>query len=177
MLRSVAVVPILIGCLVIGACAPAAPPAPPKPAANAPEDIAAVNTARGAFATAYAAADAAAIGKLYTTDATSEPNGQPTLKGRDAIVASLAAMFQQVTVKAELKAESTVTLSGVAIDRGRYSVTVTPKTGGTGTTSEGRYLVVYVKEADGVWRVSHDIDNVDAIAAPRTPEAAPPVAK
>ena len=53
---------------------------------------------------------------------------------------------------------------------------MTPKAGAPPTTSEGRYLVVYVKGEDGKWRVSHDIDNaagVPASAAAATPAAEP----
>ena len=153
---------LLAGALAGAACTPAAPPAPPAataPAANAPEDIAAIGTARNAFMTAYAAGDAAAIGALYTENAISEPNFQPTLKGRAAIVASLGSLFEQVSVKATLDPDETRTLGNVGLDRGHFTVTVTPKAGAPPTTSEGRYLVVYVREADGKWRVSHDIDN------------------
>lgn len=57
--------------------------------------MAALNAARQAFMTGYEAGDAEAIGKLYTEDAISEPNNQPTLKGRAAIVASLKAMLRR----------------------------------------------------------------------------------
>src|SRR5207344_1376992 len=80
-------------------CSPAPPPpsaaAPPAPVADAPADIAALNAARKAFMAAYEAGDVEAIGKLYAADAISEPDNQPTLKGRDAIVASLKVMFER----------------------------------------------------------------------------------
>jgi len=119
---------------------------------------------------AYEAGDAEAIGNLYTKDAISESNNQPSLRGRDAIVASLKGMFEQVTVKTVLTAEDTKTLGNVGVDTGRYAVTVTPKAGATPYTNEGRYMVVYVKDADGQWRVWRDMDN--AIGTPRpAPEA------
>jgi len=165
----------LAGLLASWACspAPAPPAAPPAPVKDAPGDIAALNTARQAFMTAYQASDAEAIGKLYTEDATSEPNNQPTLKGRAAIVASLKNMFEQVKVTATLTPVETTTLGNVGLDRGTYAVTVESKAGAPTTSSEGRYLVVYVKGEDGVWRVSRDIDNAAGAPAP-TPEPAAP---
>lgn len=159
------------------ACAPPAPPpAPAEPELNAPAAIAALNAAREGFMKAYEAGDAEAIGNLYTKDAISESNNQPSLKGRDAIVASLKGMFEQVTVKTVLTAEDTKTLGGVGVDTGRYAVTVTPKAGATPYTNEGRYMVVYVKDADGQWRVWRDMDN--AIGTPRpAPEADPAAGK
>ena len=174
MIRSIAVSLFLTFAVVLVGCAPAAPPPspPPAPVADAPADIAALNAARAAFMAAYEQGDAEAIGKLYTAEAISEPNNQPTLKGRDAIVASLKSMFEQVSLKAVLTPEETRTLGSVGLDRGRYTVTVTPKAGAPPTSAEGRYMVVYVKGADGTWQVSRDMDNA-AGAPPPTPAAAP----
>lgn len=134
--------------------------AAPAPSANdAPADIAAIAAARNAFMAAYNAGDAEAIGKLYTADGISEPNHQPTLTGREAIVKSLTSMFGQVAVKVELTSDETKTVGSTGFDRGRYNAAVTPKAGGATTTVEGRYLVLFVKEPDGVWRVARDIDN------------------
>jgi uncharacterized protein (TIGR02246 family) len=180
MTRRLPLVLMLLVSVVIGACSQEPPAPPPQPVANDPADIAALKAARAEFVAAYAASDAAAIGRLYAAHGVSEPNGQPTLKGRDAIVASLTAMFQQVSVKLDLKADETATLGVVGVDRGRYTATVTHKNDGSATTSEGRYLVVFVKEADGAWRVARDMDNVEAIvtpAAPETPSDAAPAVK
>jgi uncharacterized protein (TIGR02246 family) len=155
----------LAGLLTAAGCSPAPPPAP---ASDDPADLAALGAARTAFMTAYSAGDAAAIGKLYTVDAISEPNHQATLKGRDAIVASLTNMFQQVTVKATLTPEETRTLGKAGFDRGVYKAEATPKAGGPTVTAEGRYFVLYVKDADGTWRVARDIDNA------ATPVVTPP---
>lgn len=159
-------------------CAPPAQPAPPAPAAPAVDDpasIAAINDARKAFQAGYSAGDADALGQLYSENAISEPNFQPTLKGRAAIVASLKGLFEQVSVQATLEPDETRTLGNVGLDRGTFTVTVTPKAGAPPSTSQGRYLVVYVKEADGKWRVSHDIDNavVPQAAAAAAPAPSP----
>ena len=84
-------------------------------------------------------------------------------------------MFDQVAVKPVLTPDETRTLGSVGLDRGTYTVTVTPKAGAPPTSSQGRYLVVFVKEADGSWKVSRDIDN-SAGAPPPTP-ADPSTAK
>ena len=179
MVRYAAASLILSSAVTLGACAPAppaAPPAPPAPVADDPADIAALNAARAAFMAAYEAGDADAIGRLYTAEAISEPDNQPTLRGREAIVASLKNMFEQVAVKPVLTPDETRTLGSVGLDRGTYTVTVTPKAGAPPTSSQGRYLVVFVKEADGSWKVSRDIDN-SAGAPPPTPASDPSTAK
>lgn len=165
---------VVVGLIAAGGCArAAAPPAADEakpPAADAPEDIAAIKAARDAFMAAYEKGDADAIGRLYTEDAVSEPNFQPTLEGRAAIVDSLRKMFEQVTVNPTLTADETKTLGNVGLDRGRYTVTVTPKAGASPTTTEGRYLVIFRKDADGQWRAWRDIDN--GLMPPTAPDAA-----
>jgi uncharacterized protein (TIGR02246 family) len=164
---------LLAGVLAGGACSPAAPPppaAPPAPVADAPADIAALNAARTAFMSGYEKGDADAIGGLYHTDAISESNGQPTLKGREAIVASLKGMFQHVSVTTTLTPDETRTLGDVGLDRGHYSVTVTPKSGAPAVTGQGRYMVIYVKGPDGTWRVSRDMDNAAGAPPPAPAE-------
>jgi len=147
------------------ACSQPAPP-PPAPVADAPADLAALGSARAAFVAAYNSGDAEAIGKLYTADAISEPNHQPTVKGRDAIVAAQKAMYEHVSVKLTLTPDETHTNGGAGFDRGTYSVEVTPKAGGPVSTVEGRYFVYYVKDSDGTWKVSRDMDNASTPTAP-----------
>jgi uncharacterized protein (TIGR02246 family) len=171
MRRPLGLLLVLAVSFVAGCAAPAAPPsAPPAPVADAPADIAALNAARQAFMSGYEAGDAAAIGKLYSDDAISESNNQPSLKGREAIVASLKGMFEQVSVKVVLTADETRTLGTVGVDRGRYATTVTPKAGAEPHSHEGRYMVIYVKGQDGQWHVWRDMDN--GIAAPPPAPAA-----
>jgi uncharacterized protein (TIGR02246 family) len=162
----------------VAGCSPPAPPpaAPAAPVLNAPADIAALGAARESFMKAYEAGDAVAIGNLYTNDAISESNNQPSLKGRDAIVASLKGMFEQVSVKTVLTGDDTKTLGNVGVDCGRYAVTVTPKAGAASYTNEGRYMVVYVKGADGQWRVWRDMDNTIGVPRP-APETDPAAGK
>ncbi len=172
MLRTLALPTVLVGAIVLTACAPSQAPAPAaeaQPAVDNPTDIAAINAQRAAFMRAYEAGDATAIGNLYAAEAVSESNNQPTLTGRDAIVNSLKSLFEQMTVKTTLTPAETRTLGNVGLDRGTYSVTVTPKAGAPPSTSEGRYMVIYVRDTDGTWRVSRDMDNALMPPAPPAP--------
>ena len=179
MKRYFAVSLLLSVAVVIGGCAPAIPPppaVPPQPVADAPADIAALDSARAAFMAGYEAGDAEGIGRLYAADAISEPNNQPTLNGRDAIVASLRSMFEQVSVKTVLTPDGAKTRGTIGVDRGHYTVTVTPKAGAPATSSEGRYLVIYIKDADGTWKAWRDMDNAAGAPAPK-PAADPATVK
>jgi uncharacterized protein (TIGR02246 family) len=156
--------------LALGACAQ-----PQAPAANAPEDIAAVNALRDSFLKAFNAGDAEAIANLYTANGVSQHNHEQTATGHDAILASQKAMFDQMTVVAEIMPDETKTLGSIGFDRGRYKMTLTPKAGGQPMTDEGRYVVLLEKQADGSWKVTSDIDN--SIMPMPMPPAAPAAAE
>jgi len=136
------------------ACAPA-------PAANAPDDVAAVNALRDKFMQAYNTGDATAVGNLYTTDAISAQTHQPTETGREAIVKGATGLFSQFNAKITLMADETKTMGDSAYDWGRYTVTLTPKSEGTPAppVDQGRYLVLLKKDTDGQWRLTKDISS------------------
>ena len=154
--------------LALAACGPEAPAQPPAPAMDAPEDIAAVAEVREAAMAAYGSADAEGLGGLYTAEAISEPNNSPTLNGRDEIIASLKGMFERASLKVTLVPERTKTTGDTGYESGHYMAEVTPKSGGTATTTEGRYMMLLAKGADGQWKVVYDMDNV---GQPTTPDA------
>lgn len=137
------------------ACAPSAPPA------NAPEDLAAVNSLRDKFVQTFNAGDATAAGNLYTTDAIAAQNHQPTENGREAIVKGLQGLFSAYSVKFTLTPDETKTMGDFAYDWGHYTFALTPKAEGTPAPppDEGRYLVLIRKDSDGQWRVARDIGN------------------
>jgi uncharacterized protein (TIGR02246 family) len=143
--------------LLHAACAGA--PETSAPEVNAPADIAAINALRDGFAKAYEAGDAAAFANLYTPDAISQPNHEPTVTGRDAVIEMHKNTFSQFAMKLEIMPDETRTMGNTGFDRGRYRMTVTPKAGGPAITNEGRYTVMLEKGDDGAWRVSRDIDN------------------
>src|SRR6478735_7794890 len=85
------------------ACAPA-------PAANAPDDVAAVNALRDKFVRTFNAGDAAGAGNLYTADAVVTQNHQPTETGREAIVKGFTGLFSAYSVKLTLTPDETKTM-------------------------------------------------------------------
>jgi uncharacterized protein (TIGR02246 family) len=149
------------------ACAPAAPPA------NAPDDIAGINSLRDKVQQAFSAGDATAVGNLYTTDAIWAENHQPSVSGRDGIVKNAAGLFSAYTVKLTLMADETKSMGDFAYDWGRFKFEATPKAEGVPAipADEGRYLVLLKKDTDGQWRVARDIGN-SSLPMP-TPAPAP----
>ena len=172
MIRRLTLLGLMICTPALAACAT---PSVTASATNAPADIAAVNALRTKFETVFNSGDSAAATSLYTSDAIVAEDHQPTLIGRDAIVKYYGDLFAQAAVKIQLTAEETKTYGDHAYDRGRVSITVTPKAPGAPVmTQSGRYLVLLRKEADGQWRASHDFGNSpDPMPAPPAPAPAP----
>lgn len=163
--------PVLVAACVVACSQPA-----PAPVANAPADLEAIGTLRAAVAAAYNAGDAVALGNTYTDGAVSMTNMQPTATGRAAIVAAQTATFSQFGVSMRITPEETRTLDSSGFERGRYTLNLTPKAGGSPTMVEGRYVVILEKGADGRWLISHDMDNTAApppapAATTQTPSA------
>ncbi len=159
------------------ACAPAAPKH------DMAADVAAIGKVRDAYGAAFKAGDAAALAALYTSDASSMTNGQPTAQGTAAIQAAIAGMSgmassQELTITAE----KTDVSGDLAYDRGTFKQTMTLKTGGEPVTQEGRYIVVLKRQADGSWKIAEEINNLPTAPMPaaapgKTPAGKAPVKK
>jgi ketosteroid isomerase-like protein len=155
--------------LAVAACTAEAPPA--QAAADAPVDLQSIETLRTAFASAYSVGNAEAVGALYTDDAVSQTNMQPTATGRAAIIESLAGTFARYHVRLDIRPDETHTLGNTGWERGRYAMTLRPKRDGTPMSIDGRYMIVVERTTDG-WKIARDIDNT-ATPPPAAPSTAP----
>jgi uncharacterized protein (TIGR02246 family) len=149
----------------LAACQAPAPEAPP------PVDVAALTDAIQArekeWSAAFLAADAAAIANLYTEDAaTIQPSGE-WRRGRAAIAQGMQPQFDTTTFSAREDITEEVIPVGpdFAFEIGHFSSMGTPKAGGAARTASGRYIVLWRKDADGVWRAHRDL-GADAPAKP-----------
>jgi uncharacterized protein (TIGR02246 family) len=136
--------------------------------ATAPADPAPINNVRAQFQTAFNAGDAAAIAALYTDDAISLPDHHAALEGKAAIQQYLQGMFAQYTPNISITPGDTEITGDIAHEHGTYSLTMTPKAGGNAMSENGKYLIVLKRQADGSWKVHHDMDNAAAMHAGMT---------
>jgi uncharacterized protein (TIGR02246 family) len=147
----------VVAFLVLSACAAPTPePAPPV-------DVAAITDAITArereWSAAYLTADGAAVSALYTEDAASIPTTGDWHRGRAAIAADLKPQFDSVTYTTREDVTEEVIPVGPdhAFEVGHYTATGTYKVGGKPRTVSGRYVVLWRKDADGVWRIHRDM--------------------
>lgn len=86
----------------------------------------------------------------------------PAVVGKAAIRAKYAKIFPQVTLKIAITNQE-VTVAGVwAYSRGTYTLSVAPKAGGETSLTNGKYLTILRKQANGSWVIYRDIFNSNA---------------
>lgn len=118
-------------------------------------DSAAIAAASRAFSAAYVRNDTAALGGIYSDSAVLLPPNRE-IRGRAAIQRYFAwgPNYRQLEHKME-SARLSVT-GDVATDVGTW--TSTGRRGDANpTTASERYLVVWVRESDGAWRILYDM--------------------
>jgi uncharacterized protein (TIGR02246 family) len=164
-----------IALIAVAACSPASGAGKPDSAATA-ADLQAIGKIRDAYATAFKAGDAAAVTGLYTTDGFTQTNNQPTGMGQAGIAATLKSFWDQFNVASfTLTPVKTEASGNLGYDIGTYTLTMTPKPKGDTIKTDGRYVVILRKGADGTWKVIADMDNTTTM--PPAPPASPTKAK
>ncbi|MGI8733913.1 MAG: YybH family protein [Pyrinomonadaceae bacterium] len=119
------------------------------------------------FVEAFNKGDGAAVGSMYTIDARLLPPNSEIVEGRANVQ-----KFWQGAITAGLKLVSleavhVETQGNIAVEVGRYTMTV-PGAGGITTTDKGKYVVVWKREGRN-WKLAVDIFNTNLPAATATP--------
>ena len=135
------------------------------PAALSAADEAAIRAADEAWGKAATAGDGNAIAALYTDDAVLYPPMEGMVKG-EAAKKYWVDFTTNFSSTAQLTTESVEGRGDLAYATGTYRMTITPKKAGAKAMppEEGKYIEVMKKQADGSWRIAHDIWNVNAPA-------------
>jgi len=133
------------------------------PAESPPVDVEAVKSAIQAreaeWSAAFLAADGTALAALYTEDAASIPATGDWDRGRAAIARSMQSQFDSVayTAREDITEEVIPLGPDYIFEIGHFSSQGTLKADGTPRTESGRYVVLWRRDADGVWRLHRDM--------------------
>jgi uncharacterized protein (TIGR02246 family) len=146
----------------------------PTPGPPTGDDLTKINALRDGFIAAFNAGDAAKVVEGYTADAVAMPAHHAAVSGKDALLAYNRDFFSQMSPKITLTPVETTIAGNWGYDRGTYTMTLTPKTGGAALSDKGKYLVILQKQSDGSWKVTRDIDNSDEPMPPPPPPAPEP---
>jgi uncharacterized protein (TIGR02246 family) len=141
-----------------GCAPPAKAPEPPPPPADPAALRDAIQAREKEWSAAFLAGNAAGVAALYTEDgAQIQASGDPA-RGRDGITKNMQAQFDTVAVTAREDITEEVFPAGdYAVEIGHYSYQGTSKKGNMPVSAAGRYMVLWRKDADGVWRLHRDI--------------------
>lgn len=123
-------------------------------------DAQAVKQAFAAFNAAIAAKDLPGIKAQYASDAVMVIPGQAPFKGVDAIMGDYQAYAADPAGKYVSTAELTEVSSGgdMAYGQVTYQSTFTNPTTKAVEVSDRYNLVIYKKQADGIWKVVQDVN-------------------
>lgn len=154
---------LIVFALVAVGCTQQQPPPPPDTRAD---DEAAIRRSSAEALEAAKARDFDKLASFYTEDAVAMFPGAPAVTGREQI----KQLWQQ---GADQGSAVTWTVTGVqvaqsgdvAVETGTYQDTITGARGAT-QTKTGHYVVVLRKQADGSWKITHDIGHEEPAAPP-----------
>jgi uncharacterized protein (TIGR02246 family) len=105
------------------------------------------------------------IAEMLADDAVIMVPNQPVQEGKAAcarfVAAVMAGLLEQfdrriIYVSAEVRV-----IGDCGFDRGTFTFTVAPRSGGKTSRETGKYLFLYTRAADGSWRIARAIVNLD----------------
>ena len=133
-----------------------------QPADTRAADEAAIRAASAAWSQAASAKDIDKAVGVYADDALVLPQRSPATRDKDAIRKGWEGVFAQPGRGLSWDAGTIeVAHSGdLAYETGSYNFVTADKRGKT-TTEKGKYLVIWKKQSDGIWKVAVDTDNSD----------------
>ena len=119
-----------------------------------------VREASAAWDEAFNAADLERLMTLYAEDVVSMPPGFPALEGKAAVQADFEWFFDNFESHHETTIVSILISGNLAVERGEYAQTFTPKDGSEPFSETGKHIVVR-KKSGNTWQVVREIWNTD----------------
>ena len=99
--------------------------------------------------------------EFFSPDAVLMPPNQPTVHGVAGARAWFGALFDAFEVQLEMPTLELHVLGDWALRRGTYEVSLTPVGGGATNTDRGKFMQVWERQGDGVWRIARGLLNSD----------------
>ena len=158
---------VILATLALNACAGSS--APP----NTDADVKAIAALRDAYVAAFNAEDPDKTAALFTTDALYMADKAQQVIGRDKIRDRYREIMAGMDCDVQLKAEETVVNGDWGFERGQtwlHIMAKDPKSTLPMIMDQGKYLVVFRKQADGSWLLSRTMSNSN-IGPPPAPPA------
>ena len=122
-------------------------------------DLKAIDSVRDAHVAAVNAGDARAWAEQFTDDGVQMPPNMPANVGRSAIESWSKGFMDLFGLEFALSVEEVRVLGKWAFERGIYTISLSPKSGGPPMQDEGKYITIYKRKSGESWRMARDIWN------------------
>jgi len=105
------------------------------------------------------AGDSLQIAELFAVDAVAMPAQSPAIEGRVAIEQFYRSFFAAYATTIDIVPLETKLMGDRGFSRGTYRLSMTPRSGEAGIVDDGKYIYIFQRQADGKWRLTHDMSN------------------
>jgi uncharacterized protein (TIGR02246 family) len=124
-------------------------------------DLAAIAAFNEKYLQALNDGDTAALSALTDEDHVMIAPGRAPTVGKAANDAANTRVFRDFNVEEKWIPVETIIDHDLAYQRGTFTVIATPKAGGAVRTTQGNFLRIYRRQADGAWRMTRDMFGSD----------------
>lgn len=122
------------------------------PSPSQAADSTALNELRAREAAAAKRGDLEGVMATLTTDVVIMPPNAAPVVGADSVRPWLGPVLTQFDYDVRYKSRDLIISGAWAIDRGDYTLSLTPRAGGSPIAESGKYLWAVRRDADGAWR-------------------------
>ncbi len=127
------------------------------PADGAGPDQAIIKARMGRWVDAYNQADVPGLLDVLSADYVQDTQGLPGSSDKRAVGRAFSHVFAKYQTHIVCVLDQVYASGGMGFDRGHYTITYTPKSGGKTIVEQGHYVEMWGLE-DGVWRVRYETD-------------------
>ena len=122
-------------------------------------DLGAIDRLRDSHVAALNVGDAGAWVALFADDGIQMPPNGPANIGKPMIASWCHGLLSQFRVQFALSVDEVRILGEWAFERGGYTISLSPATGGSPMRETGKYITIYERQPAETWRMARDIWN------------------
>lgn len=128
------------------------------------EDIRAIRQLAETWRSGWLTGDAELLLSLYAEEPVVMPQDQPVVVGKGAIRPLYEAVMKDYDFQSEGVVKEVVVSGDMGYFRSAYTLTATPKAGGTPVRVTGKSLFIVRRGPAGAWKIALLMDNSDGVA-------------
>ncbi len=129
----------------------------PARAPDTATDLAAITAFNARYLKSINDGDIATLSSLTDDDHMMISAGRPPISGKAANDVANGRTFEQYHIDETWTPVETMIDRNLAYQRGTFTVAATPKAGGTTRRTQGKFVRIYQRQADGSWRMTRDV--------------------